>query len=135
MTEDDLRRRIDEIEAAAELTNARVFLDGSDGPGCEIVGNRSGLLRMGVELLKAATVPMRPEDSITPIKLDYLFPGRGFQIFRVSRLDDVLAGLPPIPPERPFANAVAKIGCLVFGAVVLVCVVTGFIVILQRLLR
>jgi hypothetical protein len=94
--------RINEI--AKELDNA-IPKDGAkaDWRRQELVANRQGLLRLAVELLYAATAPLKQGHEVTDRKWDYLWtsqPPDDFDdyplVSRISRTESV--DLPPPPP-------------------------------------
>jgi len=126
MEEDAIRRVIDELDAGVTKEDAQllVYCEDIDEQACELIGNRNGYLRAGIEMLKAGMVPMRAGDSITPITLDYLIRSdRSLHIKRLTREEDIQSALPPIRKNSWKANAVG-IGCLVLLVSFAIC---GFI--------
>jgi hypothetical protein len=115
MEDDDIRRRVDELDAAISKDGAEllVYCEDIEAQAVELTGNRKGYLRAGIEMLKAAVVPMRSGDSITPIDLDYLVRNaRSLHVKRLTREEDVQSALPPGRTKSWKENAIGM-GCLV----------------------
>jgi hypothetical protein len=136
MTDEQIQQQLEQLEAAVSTDGADVIFNLEyEEQGCELIGNRAGYLRLAIEMLKAATVPLRPGDSFTPIQIDYLLHGRGMQFKRIVRQEDVETALPPPVPPRTARNRVAAAGCMLVLAFMLICVITGFLVVIGWIFR
>jgi hypothetical protein len=127
MDTEDIQRRIDELDAAVSREGAQllIFCEGGENQDCELIGNRQGYLRAGVELLRAAVAPLRPGDSITSINIDYLVANeRSLRVKRLTRQEDVDAALPPLR-KNTWKDKAIGIGCLVMLAFLAFCSLIG----------
>src|SRR5450631_2670511 len=123
MDEEDIRRRVDELDASVNREGARflIYCEHPEPDSCELIANRQGYLRAGIELLRAAIAPLAPGDSITPIKIDYLIGyERSLQVKRLTRQEDVYAGLPPLK-KNSWKDKAVGIGCLVLVVFFAIC--------------
>jgi hypothetical protein len=72
-----LQSVIAELDAAVPKDDARVMVNlyGGGPDECSMVANEAGYLRLGVEMLKAASAPAGLHDrtDAIPVELDYLF--------------------------------------------------------------
>ncbi len=126
MEDEDIQRLVDELDASVNREGARllIYCEHPEPDSCELIGNRQGYLRAGVEFLRAALVPLAPGDSITPIKLDYLIGyDRSLHVTRLTRQEDVYAALPPVK-KNSWRDKIIGIGCLVLVISFAIC---GFI--------
>lgn len=127
MTEENIRQLLEELDAEVSRDNAQlvIYCEDPEGEGsCELIGNRDGFLRAGIELLKAAMVSMKPGDSITPISIDYLIrSGRSLRVKRLTRQESVDAALPPVR-RNSWKDKIIGVGCL---ALVIFFAICGFI--------
>jgi hypothetical protein len=127
MEEDEIRRRVDELDAAVSKDGAQfvIFCEDIDEQSVELIGNRAGYLRAGIEMIGAAVAPLSPNESITRIDIDYLIRNpRSLQVKRLTRQEDVEVALPPLR-SRGWKNKMAAIGCLVVVIFLAVCTCIG----------
>lgn len=75
-------------------------------------------------MLRAALVPLGPNDILTPVSMDYLIAAHGLQVKRLTRQEDVEAALPPVK-ESTWRTKIAGIGCLAVGNFRAVCTFVG----------
>src|ERR1044071_8330483 len=96
MDDGDLLRRIDELDAAFLKEGAQLVIHHEeDDPSCELIANRNGYLRAGIEMLRAAVTPLNQNQFITPLDLNYLIGERSLIVKRLVRSEDINAILPP----------------------------------------
>jgi hypothetical protein len=127
MTPEEIQERIEELDRAILKEGAEVVIFyEEESQDCEVIGNRAGYLRLGVEMLKAAIAPLRTGEMFTPVSVDYLLTSpRGLGVKRFTRLDDVQSALPPLP-ESTWKTKAAGTGCLLLGIFMVVCMLVGF---------
>jgi len=130
MDDSQTRRIADELDAAVTKDEAKLLIDYSGGPderegNCEVIANRKGYLRAGIELLKAGVFPLEPERMFVPIDLGYLTSVGGLKVGRLTRREDVEAELPPKLKNSIGAKFAAG-GCFAFFMFLVVCTVVGF---------
>ena len=106
MNDSEIQQRVDELDAAVKKDDAKmlVYVEPDDG-SCEFVGNRQGYLRAGIEMLRAAIVPLGANESITPIEVGYLFGERSLTVRRLKRREDIDTAR--TPADRPFWPVIA----------------------------
>jgi hypothetical protein len=129
MDDSEIQHLINELDAAVTKDDAKLLIHWAghqkyDGELYELVANRKGYLRAGVELLKAALVPLDPRDIFTPINIDYLIVPGSVGIKRITRQEDVEAALPP-PRESSWKNTIAGVGCLAVMVFFALCAIVG----------
>jgi hypothetical protein len=127
MTDSELQLRIDELDAdlTKDAAQILVYCEDIDQQSVELIGNRKGYLRAGVEMLKAAMVPMQPGDFITPIKIDYLIrSGRSLYVTRLTRQENVADALPP-PRKNTWKEKAIGVGCLALVLFLVGCTFVG----------
>jgi len=97
MDDSEIQQRVNELDAGVNKDDAKliIYYD-EEGQSCELIGNRKGYLRAGVEMLKAAITPLSPNEFITPLDLNYLIGQRSLFVKRLIRQEDVEAALPPL---------------------------------------
>jgi hypothetical protein len=134
---DDLQIQqiVRELEAAVTKDDAKLFIDYSGGPDeregdCEVIANRKGYLRAGIELLKAGVFPLGPERMFVPIDLGYLNFVGGLKVGRLTRREDVEAEL-PTKPKNSIGAKLAAGGCFAVFVFLAVCTVVGFFHVLE----
>ena len=98
MTPEEIQERIEELDRDIPKESAEVVIFcEEESQDCEVIGNRAGYLRLGVEMLKAAIAPLGSGEMFTPVSVDYLLTSpRGLGVKRFTRLDDVQSALPPL---------------------------------------
>ena len=77
MTGEEIPGIVEDLDTAVTRDDAKLIIhplqcDDSDGVVCEFIGNREGYLRLGIEMLKAAMVPLEANAVFTPINIDYM---------------------------------------------------------------
>jgi hypothetical protein len=127
MDDSEIQRLTNELDAAVTKDEAKLLIQWAghqehDGELYELVGNRKGYLRAGIELLKAALAPLDPRDIFTPINIDYLIVPGSVGVKRITRQENVEAALAP-PRETSWKNKIAGVGCLAF--VMFFCAIVG----------
>ena len=126
MDDGDLARRIDELDAALSKEGAQlVIYQEEEETHCELIANRNGYLRAGVEMLRAAVVPLNKNQFITPLDVNYLIGERSLIVKRLVRNEDINAMLPPIGKQGWKTNVIG-IGCVVFLFSAAICALVGF---------
>jgi hypothetical protein len=136
MDDPEFQQRVTELDAAVTKDDAKLFIyveDAEEG-ACELIGNRKGYLRAGIEMLRAAVLPLRENEFITPIDLSYLGGQRSLMVKRLIRQEDVEAALPPLKTAS-WKDKAAGVGCLTLVIFVFICAVTGFGELMAWLLR
>ena len=127
MDDHEVLRQIDELDRAFSREKAEllIYCEDIETRTCELIGNRNGFLRAGVEFLKAAVLPLAPNESILPFKLDYLVRNsRSLLIARLTRQEDVDAALPPLK-QKGWKNKAVGFGCLTVVIFLVVCTFIG----------
>lgn len=125
MDEADIKRRVDELDAAVSKEEAKLFIFSEENAAfCEFIANRKGFLRTGIEMLRAATMPLEPDESITPIDLNYLVGKRGLYVRRLIRRENVEPDL-PLPKQKSWKSKAAAAGCLTVFFVLAICTFIG----------
>jgi hypothetical protein len=125
--DDEIRRIIDELDAAVSKDNAELIIHADDleQPTFECIGNRKGYLRAGIELLRAAVVPMGAAYFITPVDIDYLIRNvRSLHVGRLTRQENLEAALPPVK-KRTWKNKAAGMGCITVILILAGCTFVG----------
>ena len=126
MDESEIRRHINELDAAVPKDNAELIIYGGhlEEQTCEFIANRDGYLRAGIELLRAAVAPL-DQTSITWISLDYLIRNRrSLGVNRLIRQQDVEAALPPVK-KRTWKNKGRRLGMLTVILLLAICTFIG----------
>jgi len=125
MDDDEIRRCVDELDAAITKEDAKLFIYSEENASfCEFIANRKGFLRTGIEMLRAATMPLGQDESVTPIDLNYLVGGRGLYVRRLIRRENVEPELPRAK-RRSWKNKAAAGGCLTLFALLAICTFIG----------
>jgi hypothetical protein len=125
MDEDDLKRRVNELDAAVSKEDAKLYIYSEENAAfCEFIANRKGFLRTGIEMLRAATIPLGADDSATPIDLNYLVGKRGLYVRRLIRRENVEPELLQ-RKDRSWKNKAAGLGCLTILILLAICTFTG----------
>lgn len=136
MTDDEIRRVVDELDDSVSKENADIIFNLEyEEDGCELVGNRNGFVRLAIEMLRAAVIRLQPGESFTPIQIDYLLRDRGMRFKRIVRQEDVAAALPPPRPKMTWNGKIAAVGCLLLLAFFLMCSVIGGSVVARWVFR
>jgi len=114
MTEAELSALIGRLERELPREHARVKLHqyGGGPDECQIVANRAGYLRLGVEFLKGALAPsINPKEPAgVPVTIDYLITGDSSVNFDwFERREDLpeQSTAPPTPGRTAAAIAVS----------------------------
>jgi hypothetical protein len=124
------------LDGEIERSGAGVMVTEADGlPGYKIVGNRCGLLRLGVELMKAALqLPPDGSRAVTG-KLSYLRIEDEETVSAIFRNDDLH------DPEKRYRTKVGFWGLmwiLAFAAgwiLLLICLAVGFMTVAKSLVQ
>jgi hypothetical protein len=89
MDDSEIQRRVNELDAAVTRDGAKleIFMDADDGC-CHLIGNRKGYLRAGIEMLRAAVVPLNEKQEIIPIDASYLADKKSVSIRSLRRRED-----------------------------------------------
>jgi hypothetical protein len=127
MDDDEIKRRVDELDAAVSKDDAQflIYCEDFDQQSVELIGNRSGYLRVGIEMLRAAVASLGPNESITPIDVNYLIRSpRSLHVKRLTRQEDVEAALPPLR-KHAWKDKAVGIGCLTVIVFLAVCAFIG----------
>ena len=127
MDDEEIRRRLDELDAAIIRQDAQlvIYMEDSDDQEFEIVGNRQGYLRGGIEMLRAAIAPLGPDDSFLPNNINYLIQSkRSFFVKRLVRTENVESAL-PTPRTSTWKSKVAGAGCLILLIFLVICAFVG----------
>jgi hypothetical protein len=126
VTDREIQQIITQLDDSVPKDGARLLINIEDTETneCELIGNRNGYLRAGLEFLRAATVPLEPNAFITSIEFNYLVPSRGFLVKRLSRQQDPEAALPPLK-RHTWKDKAAGIGCLTVATFLFICTLIG----------
>ncbi len=127
MTDDEIKERIEQLDANIPKDGAKVFIEFEGGP-CEVTANCAGYLRLGVEMLRAAVAPLETGQMFTPITIDHLTVDRSLKVRRFSRREDVEACVPtPRVRSESWKNKAAAVGCVTIAVFLGVCTLVGLI--------
>jgi hypothetical protein len=136
MNDPEVQRLIDDLDAAIPKDGARLEFSTYGHPdGCEVIANKRGYLRAGIELLKAGVFPLTPERLFIPADLEYLFSEKGSRVARLTRDEDVEKWLPSAPPPASIGSKLAGVGCLLVFVLLAGCSIVGIIDVLGWLFR
>ncbi len=125
MDDSGIQQRVNELDAAISKEDAKLFIYSEENVSfVEFIANRKGFLRTGIEMLRAATMPLGPNESVTPIDLNYLVGKRGLYVRKLIRRENVEPELPQ-PKERSWKNKAAGIGCLTIFVLLAICTFIG----------
>ena len=113
MDDDDVRQRISELDSAVSKEGAELLIFYDEGSYCELVANKLGYLRAGIEMLRAAIEPLGPGEFITTVDLNYLIGKRGLLVKRLIRREDVGAAFQPTRKKGTWKQKAAAAGCLI----------------------
>jgi hypothetical protein len=127
MDDAEFQQRVSELDAAVTKDDAKllIYVEDDEEGACEIIGNRKGYFRAGIEMLRAALLPLGQNQFITPIDFSYLGVQRSLLVKRLIRQEDVEAALPPAKTAS-WKDKPAGVGCLTLVIFVFICAVTGF---------
>jgi hypothetical protein len=127
MDDSEIQQRVNELDAVVTKDDAKLLIyveDGEEG-ACEIIGNRKGYLRAGIEMLRAAVIPLREAQFIVPIDFKYLGSQRSLFVKRLIRQQDVEQALPVLRPTT-WKQTTFAYCCLAAFGFLLICTFTGF---------
>jgi|SRR5271165_3907006 len=125
MDDSEIRQCVNELDAAIPKEDAKLFIYSEENASfCDFIANRRGFLRTGIEMLRAATIPLGPDESVTPIDLNYVIGKRGLYVRRLIRRENVEPDLPQ-RKERSWKNKAAGIGCLTILVLLAICTFIG----------
>ena len=128
-----LQQIIAELDAAIPREGSKCIFDGDSteletgGTSIELIGNRNGFLRLGIEMLNAATMPIASHERFVPVSAEYLAHGLdGIIIKRFTRVEN------PESLLTPRGKAAARYPLLTVGFLGIVlfagfCTVIGFV--------
>ena len=127
LTNEEIEQQIEQLDSSLPKDEGKIFIEALGPRGCEVIGNRNGYLRLGIELLKTAVVPLQPGALFTSTTIDYLIQEeRSQRVLRFSRTEDVEAAIPPLPLKtESWRTKFAAIGCLVIFLFLAVCILVG----------
>jgi hypothetical protein len=140
MDDFQIQQIVDELDAAVTKDDAKLLIyyaeyrgEHEDG-NCELIGNRKGYIRAGIEMLRAAVAPLGPNDIFVPINIDYLIGRGSLGVKRITRQEDVDAALPPVQSKSWKTNAIG-VGCMLIVIFGVVCAFMGLDDVVTWLLR
>ncbi|HXJ86867.1 MAG TPA: hypothetical protein VMS18_08640 [Candidatus Binatia bacterium] len=127
ISHDQIQQYIDRLDAHVPREDADLLIwHGGDSPDCEIIANRIGYLRFGVEMLKAALVELEPGTIGTNLSLNYMeLPKWSLHVKRIARREDVRAFSPQFPVITWKTHVTASFE-IFLGIFACVCLFTGF---------
>ena len=136
INEDELHTLIGQMDERIGKEGAIVRLDVQyEDDGTVIVANHLGYLRLGVEFLKAAYVPLRMDaegsDAID-VDLAYLFGQRSI-CYRFGRRENDLPA-PEAGPGEGAMPAFVGVGCLLVGAFLFASLIAGMPIVAEAVL-
>lgn len=111
---------------------AELLIAYEEGVYCELVGNKSGYLRAGIELLLAGIDPLSPGELVTSVDLNYLIGKRGLLVKRLIRREDIDAKSVFKPTRRKLTwkGRGALVGCITLVVCLAVCTLIGIVEVL-----
>jgi hypothetical protein len=84
MDDSEIQRLVKELDAAVTKDDAKFLIRYGDPDEvedrCELIANRKGYLRAGIELLNAGVVSLGPDRMFVPISCDYLTSVGGLKV-------------------------------------------------------
>ncbi len=125
MTDDEIKKWVETLDESIPKDGAKVLIEYA-AKGCEVTANRAGYLRLGIEILKAAIVPLGDGRMFTPISIEYLTSWqKAGAVERFSRREDM--EVTPRPPRvSTWKNKILAIGCLTIVLFFVICALVGF---------
>ena len=136
MQQDELKTLVDSLDSKVPREGAQVRLRqyGGGPDESQFIANRSGYLRFGIELLKAAFAPVgeRKNQDAIPVDLAYLITSDsnvGFDWF--ERRED----LGPSSERESVGSWVLKITMILVFASVIGLALVGFVTVIQFMVK
>ena len=136
LTVRDLDAVLPNPEAAVQIT--------SEEETCTFTATQEGYLRLGVEMLKAATVTPGEKDEEGALRLDFdlsrlMAPDNEVEVDSFLMVDSINS-LPeadpyPLPPPHPWRERLASFGAFAFVLYMFSALIVGTAVIVTFLLR
>jgi hypothetical protein len=127
MDDFEIQQCVNQLDVAITKEDAKLFIYCEEnGSFCEFIANQRGFLRTGIEMLRAATMPLGPDESVTQIDLNYLVGKRGLYVRRLIRRDNVEPELPQ-PKQKSWKNKTASAGCLTLFVILATCTFIGIV--------
>ena len=131
MTDDEIKERIEQLDANVSKDGAKVYIEFGGGQGCEVTANRAGYLRLAAEMFKAAITPLDPSQMFAPVTIDYLTLDRSMKVRRFSRCEDIESALPAVRTRtQSWKNKAAGVGCIAAALFAAACALIGFVEVL-----
>ena len=127
LTCDQIQQHIDDLDAHIPKQDADLLIwQEGDSPDCEIIANRIGCLRFGIEMLKVAIVEADLRKVGTDISVKYMeVPRWSLHVKQVTRSEDAGAFLPQFPTIT-WKTHVMSYFEIFLGIFACVCLFTGF---------
>jgi len=134
INEDELHALIGQLDERIGKEGAIVRLVNEYDDGTVIVANHLGYLRLGVEFLKAAYVPLKDGadgSDVIDVDLPYLFGQRSI-CYQFGRRENDLPA-PELGPGEGQMPAMAGLGCLLVGAFLFASLIAGMPIVLASI--
>jgi hypothetical protein len=125
MDDSEIQDRLNELDAGISKDDAKLLISYNEGAAfCDLIANRKGFLRAGIEMLRAAVAPLGLDESVTPIDLNYLIGDKGLFVRRLIRRDNVEPEILQ-PKKRSWKSKAAGFGCLAIIVCLMICALVG----------
>jgi len=126
MDDSEIQQLVNELDAAVTKDDSKllIYVDPDHG-NCVFVGNRKGYLRAGIEMLRAAIVPLAANESITPIDIKYLCGERGLRVDTLERREDINTARLPSGWKSMLFGTGFGLGCLALLVFLVICAIAG----------
>ena len=121
--EQELHELVQRLDVLVPRDGAHVMMPGESDPHAS-VGNRIGFLRLGIEVLRGALVPVAGPDGavarVTP-HIDYLVPPDARTALDLCELDESIGARPPVE------SRLGAVGQIVAGIAATALVIAGLV--------
>ena len=126
MDDPEIQQRVNELDAAVTKDGSKllIYVDPDHG-NCAFVANRKGYLRAGIEMLRAAIVPLAAHESTTPIDIKYLCGERGLRVDKLERREDINTARLPSGWKSVLFGTCFGLGCLALFIFLVICAIAG----------